>query len=58
MHGLGVNPTDGALFIATHTGMYRAERGERKAERVGERYQDTMGFTSASPPCTFRTSVV
>ena len=41
----GVNPADGALFIATHTGLYRVEEGERKAERVGERYQDTMGFT-------------
>ncbi len=49
VHGLGVNPADGALFIATHTGMYRVEEGERKAERVGERYQDTMGFTIVGP---------
>jgi photosystem II stability/assembly factor-like uncharacterized protein len=47
--GLGVNPADGALFIATHTGMYRVDEGERKAERVGERYQDTMGFTIVGP---------
>jgi hypothetical protein len=45
VHGLGVNPADGALFIATHTGLYRVEPGERKAERVGGSYQDTMGFT-------------
>jgi len=49
VHGLGVNPADGALFIATHTGMYRVDEGERKAERVGDRYQDTMGFTIVGP---------
>jgi hypothetical protein len=45
VHGLGVNPEDGALFIATHTGMYRVSEGETKAQRVTKRYQDTMGFT-------------
>ena len=49
VHGLGINPADNALFIATHTGLYRVEPGERKAERVGARYQDTMGFTIAGP---------
>jgi hypothetical protein len=49
VHGLGVNPADGALFIATHTGLYRVDEGERQAERVGERYQDTMGFTVVGP---------
>lgn len=49
VHGLGVDPADGALFVATHSGLYRAAAGERKAERVGERYQDTMGFTVAGP---------
>ena len=45
VHGLGLNPADDALFIATHTGLYRTPEGERHPERVGERYQDTMGFT-------------
>jgi hypothetical protein len=45
VHGLGVNPGDGALFIATHTGLYRVDEGARKARRVGARFQDTMGFT-------------
>ena len=49
VHGLGVNPADGALYIATHTGMYRVGQGERKAERVADRYQDTMGFTIVGP---------
>ena len=47
VHGLGVNPTDGALFAATHTGLFRIVEG--KTERVGDRYQDTMGFTIIGP---------
>jgi hypothetical protein len=47
VHGLGVNPSDGALFVATHTGLYRVERGEPQPERIGEGQQDTMGFTVA-----------
>jgi len=43
VHGFGINPKDGALFAATHTGLFRIVDG--KAERVGDRYQDTMGFT-------------
>lgn len=45
VHGLGINPKDGALFIATHTGLWRTPPGETRAERVGENAQDTMGFT-------------
>jgi hypothetical protein len=44
VHGLGVDPGDGALYAATHSGLFRiTEAGE--AERVGSGYQDTMGFT-------------
>jgi hypothetical protein len=49
VHGLGVNPKDGALFIATHTGLFRAAKGQRESKRVADRYQDTMGFTVAGP---------
>ncbi|HSH21676.1 MAG TPA: sialidase family protein [Candidatus Caenarcaniphilales bacterium] len=49
VHGLGVNPKDGALFIATHTGLFRLATGERDATRVADRYQDTMGFTVVGP---------
>ncbi len=45
VHGLGVNPADGSLFIATHTGLFRAPPGAETAERVGDSLQDTMGFT-------------
>jgi hypothetical protein len=49
VHGLGVNPGDGSLYIATHTGLWRVAPDERQAKRVGDRLQDTMGFTVAGP---------
>lgn len=49
VHGLGINPADGALFIASHTGLFRAPTGVSEAERVAGRYQDTMGFTIVGP---------
>jgi hypothetical protein len=45
VHGLGRNPADGSLFVATHTGLFRIGSGDRSAERVAGLYQDTMGFT-------------
>jgi hypothetical protein len=45
VHGLGINPGDGSLFIATHTGLWRTAPGETRAKRVGDNEQDTMGFT-------------
>ena len=44
VHGLGVNPADRALFVATHTGLYRSAEGESKSVRVSDSRQDTMGF--------------
>jgi hypothetical protein len=49
VHGLGVNPKDGALFIATHTGLFRAAEGQTKPSRVGESEQDVMGFSVMGP---------
>jgi hypothetical protein len=49
VHGLGVNPADGSLFIATHTGLYRTAEDESRATRVGSSSQDTMGFTIVGP---------
>lgn len=49
VHGLGVDPADAALFIATHTGLFRVAEGERIAVRVGDEHQDTMGFTIVGP---------
>lgn len=47
VHGLGLDPADGALFIATHTGLFRVAPDARRAARVGSSHQDTMGFTVA-----------
>lgn len=49
VHGVGVDPADGALFIATHTGLFRTPPGSERATRVGDRWQDTMGFTVTGP---------
>jgi hypothetical protein len=46
VHGLGVNPADDSLFVATHTGTIP---DDGQAERVGASYQDTMGLTVAGP---------
>lgn len=49
IHGLGVDPADETLVIATHSGMFRAGPGEQEARRIGDRRQDTMGFTVIGP---------
>jgi hypothetical protein len=49
VHGLGRNPADGSLMIATHTGLFRAGAEGGKPERVAGRFQDTMGFTVVGP---------
>jgi photosystem II stability/assembly factor-like uncharacterized protein len=48
VHGLGINPKDGALYAATHTGLFRIP-DQGRAERIGDRWQDTMGFTVVGP---------
>lgn len=48
VHGLGVDPGDGVLYAATHSGLFRLpEQG--KAARVANRAQDTMGFSIVGP---------
>ncbi len=49
VHGLGVNPADDSLLIATHSGLWRAPAGHRRAEVVGEIRHDLMGFTVVGP---------
>ena len=49
IHGVGMDPADGAVIVATHTGLFRAAPGRREAERIGDRRQDTMGFTVVGP---------
>lgn len=48
VHGLGVDPGDGTLYAATHSGLFRIpDQGD--AERVANRVQDTMGFSVVGP---------
>ncbi len=49
VHGLGIDPADDALFVATHTGLFRVGDDETQARRVGESRQDTMGFAVVGP---------
>jgi hypothetical protein len=49
VHGLGLDPADDSLLIATHTGLFRVAEGQRVATRVSESGQDTMGFTVVGP---------
>lgn len=48
VHGIGVNPADGALYAASHYGVFKF-REDGSAHRVADRYQDTMGFTVVGP---------
>lgn len=48
VHGLGVNPADGTLYAATHYGLFRVP-ADGRATRVGDKQQDTMGFTVVGP---------
>jgi hypothetical protein len=48
VHGLGVNPADDTLYVASHLGVYRMDDGKRPI-RIADRYQDTMGFTVVGP---------
>jgi hypothetical protein len=47
VHGLGINPADGTLYAATHTGLFTVRDGT--GQRVANRLQDTMGFTVVGP---------
>lgn len=44
VHGLGVED-DGAVLLATHSGLWRAPAGDSAARRVGDLRHDLMGFT-------------
>jgi hypothetical protein len=46
VHGLGIDPESGTLYVATHHGVFRLPDRGGDAERVGP-IQDTMGFTVA-----------
>lgn len=43
IHGIGVDPADDTLYVATHYGLFHLDGNE--ATRVADRWQDTMAFT-------------
>lgn len=47
VHGLGVDPADGVLYVATHGGVFQLQ--DQRLQLVAGRAQDTMGFTVAGP---------
>ena len=47
IHGIGVDPGDGAVYAGTHYGLFRIADGS--ATRVADRVRDYMGFTVAGP---------
>jgi hypothetical protein len=47
VHGLGIDPGNGTLYVASHFGVFSVEDG--KHERIADRWQDTMGFAVVGP---------
>ncbi|QIV79720.1 F510_1955 family glycosylhydrolase [Mycolicibacterium frederiksbergense] len=48
IHGLGLNPSDQTLYVATHYGLFSVEP-DQAPQRVGTLMQDFMGFTVTGP---------
>lgn len=48
IHGLGIDPADDSLYVATHTGLFHIDDAGDPA-RVADRWQDTMAFTVVGP---------
>ncbi len=45
IHGLGIDPGSGRLFVATHFGLFEAAKDQVKLQRAGASRQDIMGFS-------------
>lgn len=48
IHGLGVDPADDSLYVATHFGLFHVDQSGQPS-RVADRHQDTMAFTVVGP---------
>ena len=48
IHGLGINPADGELYVGSHHGVFRVPEGG-EPEQITGRTQDFMGFTITGP---------
>jgi photosystem II stability/assembly factor-like uncharacterized protein len=49
IHGLDINPTDEALILSTHRGLFRAGKDETELRRLDGRRQDTKGLAITGP---------
>lgn len=49
IHGLGIDPGSGSLFVATHYGLFQAAKSQTRLQRAGESRQDVMGFSVVGP---------
>jgi hypothetical protein len=45
IHGLGVAAENDTLYVATHSGLFKAAAGQTRVERIGDSAQDIMGFS-------------
>jgi hypothetical protein len=48
IHGLGIDPADNSLYVATHHGLFRYS-SQGKPVLVADRVRDFMGFTVVGP---------
>jgi hypothetical protein len=48
IHGIGVNPADGRVYVGTHRGVFQLSEGQLPV-LVSDRVQDLMGFTVVGP---------
>lgn len=49
VHGVGTDPGDGRLYVATHGGLFKLNEDRNSLELVAGRVQDFMGFTVTGP---------
>lgn len=49
VHGIGVNPADGRIYLGTHGGLFRLDAEARKVAAVGDVRDDFMAFTVLGP---------
>lgn len=47
VHGIGLNPADNTVYVASHNGVFRILDGTPRL--IADRRQDTMGFTVSGP---------
>lgn len=47
VHGVGLNPADDTVYVASHNGVFQIVDGTPRL--IADRRQDTMGFTIAGP---------